>query len=178
MKNKIKNKIEKVTVMKYTIERKLDLLKFEYNIFDEGDKLQYKVLGEMLDFPRKYNIYDMSDEYKIHIEEDVFNLLPRYQIFKGEELLAVINRKLTLGTKLDVDSIYGMFKIKGEIFSLNYDIIKEDKIVAQINREMMALLSVYNARIEENENQEFILALIIIIDNINRRRRKARNRRI
>ena len=64
-----------------------------------------------------------------------------------------------------MESNYGDFRIEGDFFDYNYRIISNGRVIANIEKELLSFTDNYYVDIQY-ENEAFIIALVVIIDNI------------
>uniref|UniRef100_A0AC35GU91 Uncharacterized protein n=1 Tax=Panagrolaimus sp. PS1159 TaxID=55785 RepID=A0AC35GU91_9BILA len=85
-----------------------------------------------------------------------------------KEKIAQLKQESTwFKAKFNVNSVYGQYVIKGEIFKFDYTISKgNDLIVAIISKKGWAWADTYGVEIIDGEDHPFILALVIIIDQV------------
>lgn len=56
--------------------------------------------------------------------------------------------------------------MKGDIFSYSFQVLKNKRIVATVNKKWFAFSDTYGVDIIEEENHAFLLTLLIIIDHV------------
>jgi uncharacterized protein YxjI len=153
--------------MRYLIKEKIFTFADRFRIEDEQGYPQYEVVGEMLSIGNKLNIYDMDGRKVIYIEEKVFRFLPEYLIYKEGNILGRIKKELTFfKPKFNIQSTYGDFSIEGDVFQHNFNILKNGKSIAWISKKWISLSDTYSVDILDEEDQPFILSIVIILDQI------------
>ncbi len=69
--------------------------------------------------------------------------------------------------KFNIDSVYGEYYIEGlDIINHSFVITKQGQIVATISKKFFSLADTYGVEVAANEDQAFILALAIVIDQV------------
>jgi uncharacterized protein YxjI len=107
-----------------------------------------------------------NNEIIYTVREKLLTILSNYEISNNEQVIAKVNQKLSfMRDKIKVDSKYGEFIIKGDLFDYNYRIYKDNVVVAKIEKELFAFTDNYRIDIDF-EDEAFILTLVVIIDNI------------
>ncbi len=153
--------------MKYLIREKIFTFADRFRIEDENGHSQYEVVGKILSLGNKLNIYDMSGREVIHIEEKILRFLPEYMIFREGNLIGKIKKELTFfRPKFYIESSYGHFTLGGDIFHHNFNILRNGKNIAWINKKWISLSDAYGVEILDEEDQAFILAIVIVLDQI------------
>ena len=106
----------------------------------------------------------------IKIQEELLHFHPTWKILsaRDDELdlqLATIKRKLTLREKFLVDSHYGQYVLEGEnLLGKVLTLKKGERVVAVIRRNYFTTTDHYLVEIDADENQPFIIALVIVIN--------------
>lgn len=153
--------------MRYLIKEKIFTFADRFRIEDENGYPKYEVVGKILSIGNKLNIYDMSGRELIYIEEKVFRFLPEYMVYREGNLIGRIKKELTfLRPKFNIESSYGDFAIEGDVFQHNFNILKNGKTIAWISKEWISLSDTYSVNILDEEDHPFILAIVIVLDQI------------
>ncbi|CAF1068811.1 unnamed protein product [Rotaria sp. Silwood1] len=104
------------------------------------------------------------------IEEDLLHFRSTYKILSardGDEgrQLALVKKKFSLHDKYSIDSVYGEYKLESlDLLGHSFTLTKERRTVAIVSRKWITLAGIYGAEIDANEDQAFVIALIIIIN--------------
>ena len=75
-------------------------------------------------------------------------------------------RNLIGGKKFNVKSKFGEFKIEGNFRSREFKIKKGHQLVATISKKFFSVGDKYGVKIEENQDDAFIVALAIVVDEV------------
>jgi uncharacterized protein YxjI len=109
----------------------------------------------------------------IKIQQELFHLHPTYNLLSArpndsDRQLAVLKKKFTfLHQKFNIDSIYGQYSLEGlDIFAHSFTLTKNGRTVAIVNKKFFSLSDSYGVEIAGDEDQAFILALVIVVDQI------------
>ena len=153
--------------MNFVVKQKVFSFADNFDIKDDFGDPHYIVEGKFFTIGKKLNIYDMNRNHLIYIEEKIFKFLPEYYLYQEDEMVAMVKRKLTfLKPRVDIESRYGNFTINGSVLGYNFSIEKDGKEVVRISKGLITLSDTYMVSIHENENVDFLLALVIVIDQI------------
>lgn len=153
--------------MRYIVRERIFSFSDKFDIVDESGSPIYQVVGKIFSIGNKLNIYDMAGKELIYIEQQVFRFLPEYNIYRGNKILAKVKKELTLfRPKFNIESSYGNFTIDGDIFHYNFNILKNGNVVASISKKWIAFSDTYSVDIASSEDQSFILALVIVLDQV------------
>ena len=72
-----------------------------------------------------------------------------------------------LHKKFHIESVYGEYKLEGlDIFAHSFTLNKNDRVVATISKKLFSLTDSYGVEIIAEEDHPFLLALVIILDQI------------
>ena len=132
-----------------------------------------KVKGKIFSFTQKKFIMDLNDNVK-YIVRNKFWRLFAYKAFvmdPQENIVATIRRKVfSLHDRYFITSPErGDLEIIGNILQFNYKIKVNDKEVGHVARKI-SLRDSYVLTIDDAYDWEFVVALVIAIDNISDRR--------
>ncbi len=153
--------------MKYVVREKIFTIGNKFQIKDEQGIPRFEVVGKVFTIGKKLNIYDMLGSNVSHIEQKILRFLPEYNIYLNNKLGATIKQKLTLfRSKFSINSDFGKFDVDGDIFAYNFSIYKNGRKVAKINKKWVSFSDTYMVDIDDNENQAFILSIVIVLDQV------------
>ena len=73
---------------------------------------------------------------------------------------------LGLGTKFQVTSKFGTYKINGNFRSRNFKIKKDSTLVATVSKKSLHIHDTYRIKVEKGQDVPFILALAVVLDEV------------
>lgn len=151
--------------MRYFMKSKFFKLKEDFWIKNQYEEDAYFVDNKFLTLGLQFDI--LKDNRILYsVKEKLLTFLSNYEIMENNKVIATVDQKLTfLKSKLKVNSKYGELEVEGSIFDYNYKIYQGNKVVASASKEMFAFTDKYMVDIDF-EDEAFILALVVIIDNI------------
>lgn len=153
--------------MRYIVRERIFSFADRFDITDVYETPVFQVEGKIFAIGNKLKIYDMDENELVYIEEQVFRFLPEYSIYRDGKVLGKVKKELTFfRPKFNIESILGNFIIDGDVFHYNFNIIKNGMIIANISKKWIAFSDTYSVDIEPSEDQSFILALVIILDQV------------
>lgn len=162
MKN-IKGEME----MKYEIKQKIFSFGESFIIKDEQENPRFAVRGQIFSFGNKLSVENLMGNELVYIEQKLFKFLPEYSIFIRGEQVATVKKEFTFFTpKFYIESNMGNYDMQGEIFSHEFEIMKDGEAVASVSKQWFSFSDTYGVDISQNENQAFMLALVIVIDQV------------
>lgn len=149
------------------IRQKLFTFGDKYNIYDANENIIYSAFGEVFTFGNKIHMCDAHGDEIFFIKQKMMTFLPKYEIYKGDNLFATLNKEFTFFCKkIDVDSPLGYFVIDGNFFDHEYSISFNGKLVGTVQKEWLTWGDVYALNINNVEYKEFFVALVLTIDCI------------
>lgn len=153
--------------MRYLVKERIFTLADRFNIEDQYGNPQYEIVGEIFTFGNKLRMYDLNGRELIYIEQKLFRFLPEYNIYKNGQLLAKIKKELTFfKPHFTIESSYGRLEIQGDIFHHEFNILRNGRPIAWISKKWIALSDTYAIDIEDGEDDEFILSIVITLDQV------------
>ena len=154
--------------MKYKIRQKIFSFGDNFTIKDDMDQDCYIVKGKVFSLGDKLKILDIQGNELISIQQQIFRLLPEYYLFNdGGKQLAKIKKAFTLFKhRFSIDSIMGEFEMQGNFLAHDFNILNNNKVVASVNKKWLSLADSYMVEVSEEEDQAFMLALVIVIDQV------------
>mgnify|MGYP006892799473 CR=1 FL=1 len=86
----------------------------------------------------------------------------------ADRSLAHVKQKLTFfHKKFTIDSVYGPYELEAEdLLAHSFRLTKDNRKIAKFDKKFLAVSDNYHVKIVENEDQAFILALVITINQI------------
>ena len=132
-----------------------------------------KVKGKVFSFTQKKFVTDLNDNVKFIVRNKFWKLFV-YRAFvmdAQENIIATVRRKVfSLHDRYFVTSPeHGDMEIIGNILQFNYKILKDGKEIGHVARKI-SLRDSYVLTIDDSFDYEYMVALVIAIDNITDRR--------
>lgn len=153
--------------MRYLVRQRVFSFGDNFTIKDENEQDRYIIQGKVFSFGDKLKLVDLNGNELFYIEQQLFRFLPEYYIYAGGEQMASVKKQLTLFTpKFVINSVYGSYEIEGNIFGYDFQIYKDGRMVAIINKKWFAFSDSYGVEIVDGEDHAFLLTLAIVIDQV------------
>lgn len=153
--------------MKYIIKERIFTLTDKFVIEDEEGYPRYEVVGKLLSLGNKLCIYDLDGQELVYIEQKLLKLLPEYNIYQKGHLVGKVKKEFTFfKPSFVIESSYGNFTFQGDILHHDFDILKDGRTVAWINKRWLSLSDTYSVEVSDLVDQAFILAIVIVLDQI------------
>ena len=139
-----------------------------YPILDENGRESYYIDQDFTFLGYRSRVTDKDGREILSIDRQLFHLLPRYDISLGDGSRMVVQKRLAFfRQKVDVSLKDDTLSLKGDIFSLNFDIINEQgKPVGSVNRKFFALTDTYELTIYDQSYTEELIGLVLCLNNM------------
>ncbi len=155
--------------MRYVIRQKVFSLGDSFTIQDEQGADVFYVQGKVFSFGNKLSLSDCYGHELIYIKQRLMTFRPTYEIYRGEQLIAVIKKELFtfFNCRFEIETMgYGNIDIEGELLDHEYTFIRGGRTISTVSKEWFTWSDRYGVEINEGENPPFILACVIVIDMI------------
>lgn len=153
--------------MKYIIKQKAWSFKDRFSIKDEFENDRFMVDSKLFSLGDQLYLTDMYNNPLYYIKQKLFKILPVYEIYTGDMLYAVLKGKFTfLKPKIEVDQNGTPYYIAGKTLAHEFTIMRGDTLVANVSKQWSTLSDTYGVNIVSGENDAFLIALVICIDQI------------
>jgi uncharacterized protein YxjI len=153
--------------MRYLVKQRIFSFGDSYTIKDEAGNDRFIVKGEVFTLGHKLTILDTIGTELIYIEQELFHFRPTFNIYEKGNYVATVKKEISFFTaSFSIESTWGNYTIEGQIFSHEFSILRNGVGIAQVSKEWFTFSDSYGIEIEDNENQEFILSLVIVLDEI------------
>lgn len=153
--------------MRFIVRQKIFSFGDNFTIKDQYGKDHFTVKGKVFAIGDKLRIYDMAGRELYYIEQKLFRLLPEYIIYQGGQPVAKVKKEFTFfRPKFNITSTLGNFTIEGNFLGMDFSIRKNGRHVAQVSKRWFSFADTYGVDIVEGEDYGFLLALVIVIDQV------------
>ncbi|CAF2099475.1 unnamed protein product [Rotaria magnacalcarata] len=157
----------------YQVRGKLLSIGDHFKIKDQLGNDMFVVRSKILSIGDHMVLEDTIGNGLIKIRQVVLHLLPTFDIksiARGEfsRSLAQIKQNFTFfHKKFTIDSVYGKYVLEAsDVMAHSFTLSKGNRNVAVISKYYLSATDSYDVEIDNNENQPFILALVIVINQI------------
>jgi uncharacterized protein YxjI len=153
--------------MRYIINQKIFAFGDDFVIKDYNENEVFFIKGKVFSIGDKLKMYDANGQEIINIRQKVLTFMPEYYIdLFGQEVARVKKQFTFFSQKFNITSTFGNFEVNGDVFAHDFIILKDGIEVAEISKKWLSLRDSYTVDVSERENQGFILALCIVIDQV------------
>ena len=150
--------------MKLFVKEKLFSIHNKYYIYSENGELMYEIESKAISIGDKTTIYDKNHNVVAYIEQELFHLLPHYNVYIGNVYKYQIKKKLKM-FKNDYE-LSNLYKVCGSIFNLDFTIVNNyGREIALVNRKFLSIGDKYQIEILDEKDLYTILTIIVAITN-------------
>ena len=134
-----------------------------YDIFDEAGNTVYTVKGQ-LSWGHCLKIFDANDNEVGTIQERIFTLLPKFEIYLGNQYVGCISKEFSFFTpKYNID--YNGWHVEGDFFEWDYYILDQSgRNIAEVSKQLFNWTDTYMIDVENSNDALCTLMLVLAID--------------
>ena len=134
-----------------------------YDVYDEDGNTVYVVKGAVA-WGHLLRIYDAKGNKLGHIQEQIFKMLPKFEMYIGDSLIGTINREFTLFMPRYNIECKG-WQVEGDWFGWDYMILDvHGELVATITKEIFNFTDTYSIDVKRSSDALCALMLVLAID--------------
>lgn len=154
--------------MRYHIQQRIFSLGDQYDISDEQGQPAFRVKSHLLSIGQSLDLLDVNGSQVAHIQQRVLTFHPEYEISRGGQDVAVVQKKLftLIHDRFTVEGSAGKFEMTGDWVNWNYTITQNGQTVAQIGKQFSLFRDKYGVEIVEGADVPTILCLVIVMDEV------------
>jgi len=153
--------------MRFVVKQKIFTFGDDFTIKDEFGNDHFIVKGKVFSLGDKLRIYNLQGIELFYIEEKIFRLLPEFTIYQEGTPVAKVKKEFTFfRPRFNISSVFGNYTIDGNFWGMDFRILKDGAPVAVVSKKWFSWRDTYGVDIADSENYAFILALVIVIDQV------------
>lgn len=149
--------------MKLILKEKVLSVLDGFNVYDEHDKIYFKVKGKIA-LAHKQAIYDTNGNELGVVKEKIIDIMPHFTLYKNGQKVGECRKKLTLlKPKFEVD--FNGWQIKGNWVEWDYSIVDSNgSTVAVISKKVLRLMDTYVIDVKNKADALDVLMVVLAID--------------
>lgn len=154
--------------MKLYVSEKLLSIHSKFYVKDENNMDVYEIFSKFISLGDKTTINDMQGNKIAYVEQELFHLMPNYNVYIHGELRFKITKKFKLFKNNYILS--NGYRVDGNFMGLDFIIYDDqNKQIGSIKRKFISIGDKYEITIDDIDKKEIVLAIIVAITNdINR----------
>jgi uncharacterized protein YxjI len=158
--------------MRYVMRQKLLSLAVSFTIKDVSGREAFYVKGESFRLGNKLSLQDTRGNELVHIDQRLLTWTPTYELWRDGGLLAVVERPRFSFARRFTISLRGSddLEANGNFLDHEYTFTRGDQAVAILTRRWLAFIATCGIEINEGEDQALILASMVVVELVCRRR--------
>jgi len=155
--------------MRYVMRQKLLSLADNFTIKNEQEQDVFLVKGKVFSFGDKLSFQDLAGNELVFIDQRLLNWSPTYELWKGDQLLAVVKRELFsfIHHRFTVD-VPGPndLEAEGDFLDHEYTISRGGSVVATVSKRWFSWADTYGIEIADGEDDVLVLATAVVVDMV------------
>lgn len=159
---KTRRREEAHLMAKYYMNQKFSF-KDQFTIKDENQNDVFIAEGKFFSIGKQIRIYTMQGEELLFIKQSLWKLLSHYEFYIGDQLVSEMKQEFAFFKKR-YNILNPDWRIKGDIWSLNYEILEGNQVIATIQKKLLSWTDAYEIDIVHEEDTEIVLGIVIAID--------------
>lgn len=134
-----------------------------YDIYYENGDVAFTVQGR-LSWGYRLHVLDASGRHIATLQERVLTLLPKFELYIGDQYVGCIRKEFTLFRPRFTVECSG-WDIQGDLFAWDYQIIGQNgRTVATVSKQIFRLTDTYVIDVENPQNALLALLVVLAID--------------
>jgi uncharacterized protein YxjI len=155
--------------MQYVMSSKWSLME-RFEITDPSGTPQFEARGHL---GSQITLHDYSGREVADIRKHIFT--DTHEVYVDGQQVAQVRHAGIFGDRYDIQSAYGLLNARGHFDGGNYEVNRDGMAVARMIRQF-SLRQKFAVDIADQENQVFLLALVLAIEAIHDERREQDHR--
>lgn len=155
--------------MRYQMKQDFFSWGADFTIQDADGNDAFLVDGAGFSIGDQLSFQDLAGKELVHIEQRLFTWGPTYEIHKGDQLVAIVEKEaFTLFSCAFTVDVPGPddLQAEGDFLDLEYEFKRGDRKVAIVSKQWFTLSDTYGIDIADGEDDVLILASAVVIDMV------------
>ena len=152
--------------MRFIVRQKVFSFGDNFTIKDETGNEHFIVRGKVFALSDKLRIYNMQGQELFILSKSCFGFCPSIPYTNQDNLWQLLKTVYVFKPRFNIWSAYGDFTIEGNFLGMDFSIYNNGKHVAQVSKRWFSWGDTYGVDIADDENYGFLLALVIVIDQV------------
>ena len=155
--------------MRYIMRQQILSWGDDFAIRNADGEEAYYVDGKVFSFGDKLSFQDLAGNELVFIDQRLLNWSPTYELWKGDELLAVVKRELFsfIHHRFTVD-VPGPndLEAEGDFLDHEYTISRGGSVVATVSKRWFSWADTYGIEIADGKDDVLVLATAVVVDMV------------
>ena len=150
--------------MKLYVNEKLFSIHNKFYVKDENDIDVYEISSKIISLGDKTTINDMRGNKIVYIEQELFHIMPNYNVYINDAFSFKITKKFQL-FKNDYILSNG-YRVEGNFMMLDFIVYDDNNNqIGSIKRKFISIGDKYEISINDISKKEIVLSIIVAITN-------------
>jgi uncharacterized protein YxjI len=153
--------------MRYMMKQKLFSWGNDFYIKDDAGQDRFFVDGKVFSLGSQLAFQDLAGNELCYIKQVLLSLSPTYEIYKGGQLWATIQKELFTFFRASFDIEEAgkpALDAEGDFTDHHYTFTRAGQQVADVSKEFFTVADTYGVEIVDGEEDVLILACTVVID--------------
>ena len=153
--------------MQYILKQKYFSLRDKFTISDTQGTPHYQIESKIFTFPKKFWMSDMAGREIMLVRAKLLSLFGKFEFRVNEDnVIGYIKRRFAHFVKrCTVETQYGKWKVKGNVFSWSFDVYDENKNrVIEIDKKILQIADSYSVKTVDNRYDDIAIAIALCLD--------------
>lgn len=156
--------------MKLVIKQKfISILHQRFDVLNEEEKILYTV-KPCKNLFKKHQIFDENEKLLGYVKKRYCRVFARNDILNADKKIEyIIKRKFTIFTKsfkvINKTGSQDKFSLSGNIFAWNFELRKNDQVVAEYEKKIIALTDTFKINILDENYTTLAIGIAVSLDN-------------
>jgi uncharacterized protein YxjI len=152
-------------LMRYVLRRKFWSLMDNFTIKDDNGSDVFRIVGQPFSWGSKLSFQTMAGEEEAFISQELWTIMPKYQIFKHGSMFAEVCQEFSWFNKTFTLDVPGPndYIVEGSFWNQKYTFNRLGREVAHTYQQL-ALSDTYAVDIVADEDDVAILCTCVVID--------------
>ncbi len=153
----------------FYLKQKVFSLTDRYKVFDDNQNIIFHVKSKAFSIRNKMKFIDQSNDMVVYnFRRKLFRIMPVYEMLDADlNVIATVRRKFAFfRPKVLVEKEGMSFNIEGNYYAHSFQIFNDANEVASVTKKWLSWGDSYQISINDDRNEAFYLALVILIDRM------------
>jgi len=160
---------------RYLINEKPFTLGNKYIITDDRDHEEYVAQGKPFSINKHTVLKDSLGNTTYEFYRQFFSLKREFFIQEnGNQAYRVFKNRISIPPEIFIESLTASeaYYVKGDFWNKEYHFYEGDRAFAHVTKKFLSLKGSYTVQISDFHNHALVLATVIIIDIMNKKKKK------
>ncbi|MDD3947381.1 MAG: LURP-one-related family protein [Clostridia bacterium] len=151
---------------RYLLQQKFFRIVDHFDVKDDRGRVRFVIKSKFFTIGKKFWINSPDGQEILYVKQRLFRLLPRFDLYQGDNYIGKIKRKLSLFVKrVKATGDFGEYTVKGNVFAWDFKVLDEGgNLVGNISKSVFRIADTYT--VDAYTNDPVIMAIAVVMDGI------------